>query len=268
MQPRISTEDVLTVMLYGLEMVMLPTRHKYGTSYEQWLYQNGWMHRLRYLEGQQWLQRERRADGWVCQLTATGRAQAKGGRDAEAWWQRPWDGWWRQIVFDLPVGPGHQRTRASLIRWLRRNGFGCLQDSVWISPDPVRELADALKGFRDDAASFTVLECRCAAGFSDAALVAAAWPFSKIRQGYQVYEEFADTVLKRLRQAPFAPRELFATLREERGLWLNTFTHDPLLPRSLWLAGYSGQHAWQKRQELLRHLAAQATSSQHHAPKS
>src|SRR5713101_7202546 len=157
MNPKMTAEGVLTVMMYGLEMVTLTTRHKYGTSYEQWLYQNGWQRRLQYLETQQLLQHERQSTGWVFKLTDAGRAQVRGARDPEACWQRTWDGWWRQIVFDLPVVAGHKRLRRSLIRWLRNNGFGYLQDSVWISPDPVREVADALKGYRDNAESFTIL---------------------------------------------------------------------------------------------------------------
>ena len=48
-------------------------------------------------------------------------------------WNRTWDGKWRLILFDVPLGRDTQRNR--LRRYLRNKGFGYLQNSVWITPD-------------------------------------------------------------------------------------------------------------------------------------
>jgi DNA-binding transcriptional regulator PaaX len=39
------------------------------------------------------------------------------------------------VLFDVPTGQNAQRER--LRRCLRDKGFGYLQNSVWISPDPL-----------------------------------------------------------------------------------------------------------------------------------
>jgi phenylacetic acid degradation operon negative regulatory protein len=253
MNAKIQAEEILTLIAYGLEMVTLPTLHKWDQSYEGWLYRNGLLRRIRYLEAQKLLAREKHGAEWVWRLTSEGSLKAGGGFNPEIRWERPWDGWWRQLVFDLPVG--QQRARVQLIRWLRQQRFGYLQDSVWITPDPVEEVSAAVERFRDDAESFTILECRCAKGFANASLVAGAWPFGQIQRAYEVYREFASQALKRLDQPALHPRELFALLREERRQWLAAVHLDPLLPRSLWPAKYEGARVWQIRCGLLRKLA-------------
>lgn len=254
MNARIQAEEILTLIAYGLDLVTMPTLRKWNESYEGWLYRNGLLRRMQYLEAQKFLARERRGAAWVYRLTRQGKLQVGGGRDPETRWERTWDGWWRQFIFDLPVT--HQRARVQLIRWLRSHRFGYLQDSVWITPDPVEEVSAALEGYRDNAESFTILECRCARGFSNAALVAGAWRFADIDHRYKSYRQFADGALKRVSRSGLHPRDLFAMLRAERRLWLGAVALDPLLPRSLWPAKYDGPRAWQTRQELLRKVTA------------
>jgi len=249
----IAAEEILTLMLYGLDHVLFPYRCKDAPDYEQWLYRNGLLQRMHYLEAQKFMLRQQQQAGWVARLTKTGRIAALGGRDPETLWSRPWDGWWRQIIFDLPME--HHHLRSSLVRWLHRNGFGYLQDSVWISPDPVTAIAKQLGGFREDAASFTILECRAAPGFSDATLVNAAWPFEKLRGNYAVYEDFADTARRRLKSSASAP-DVVAVLHEERGLWRAALAFDPLLPRVLWPKRYAGERALRSRRALLQQCAA------------
>jgi DNA-binding transcriptional regulator PaaX len=92
------------------------------------LYRDGLLRRIHCLEKQKLIARERKRHGWVVRVTESGRALAVGSQHPEARWGRNWDGWWRQFIFDLPV---HQQgSRVSLIRWLRHNGFGYLQDSA------------------------------------------------------------------------------------------------------------------------------------------
>lgn len=248
-------------MGYGFDRMAMPTFRKWNQSYEGWLYQNGLLQRMHYLEAQKFLLRERmgKRSEWVYRLTEKGRALVHGGRNPEVQWQRAWDGFWRLLVFDLPVA--EQKARVSLLRWLRHRGFGYLQDSVWISPDPVEDIAESLRKFREDAESFTILESRCAPGFSNTTLVTAAWPFEKMQAQYKSYEAFATAAIKRLRREKFHPRELFALLRAERRQWSGAFDLDPLLPLALWPSHYEGRRAWQKRGELLRLTANQTITN-------
>jgi len=257
MSAKIVGEEILLLMTYAFDLLAMPTFRKWDQSYEGWLHANGLLDRLQYLEREKLIEREQKRDRKrmerVFRITAAGRERAHGGRDPEAHWRRPWDGWWRQIVFDLPT---HQhKTRSSLIRWLRRNEFGYLQDSVWISPHPVPDIAKLVKGAREDAAMFTVMRCQCEPGFSNEALVTGAWQFQAIRDGYEKYRQFARDTRKQLRKGRMHPRDLFALLGAERERWSLAFEPDPLLPESLWPAGYNGRAAWQDRVELLRAAA-------------
>ncbi len=242
---KILAEEVLTLMLYGADLLMTPTFRNWDQSYEGWLYRNGLLQRMHYLEKQKFLLREgKKKAGWVYRLTKVGRERALGGHDPEERWRRPWDGWWRQIVFDLPIA--HWRERKLLIKWFREHGFGYLQDSVWISPDPVAEVAAAVKSFRDNAELFTILECRCAPGFADGSLVRGAWRFGEINRRYQAYEKSAAETVRRLKSERLHPRDLFGLLRQERQLWAEAFGLDPLLPMALWPADYEGRRALER----------------------
>lgn len=249
MNRQILAEELLILLAYGLDLLTRPTFRNWDQSYEGWLSRNGLLKRAQYLEAQKFLAREGKRTEWVYRLTDQGRLRACGGRDPVARWARPWDGWWRLFVFDLPVS--QQRVRLALLRWLRRNGFGYLQDSVWISPDPVEKLAEATKGFRDDAELFTVLECRCAPGFSDNSLVRGAWRFAELNKRYETYRELAAGAVRKLRNEPLHPRDLFTLIRSERTAWIHAFEEAPLLPRRLWPKDYGGERAWKMRTRLL-----------------
>jgi phenylacetic acid degradation operon negative regulatory protein len=257
MNAQLVADEILLLMAYAADLLMFPTFRRWNESYEGWLYSNGLLARLRHLEKQKLLARVGKSKGrgqeWVFEITDAGRVRICGGRDPEDRWRRKWDGWWRQFVFDLPMT--HHATRPRLIRWLRGNGFGYLQDSVWISPDPAAGLAETLKPFAEDAEAFTVLECRCAPGFTNSSLVKAAWQFAKINEGYRAYQRFAVEAKRRLNKGKLHPRELFALLHTEQSHWATAMRRDPLLPLPLWPGDYEGRRAWQARKELI-HLAA------------
>jgi phenylacetic acid degradation operon negative regulatory protein len=254
----IALEETLTLLVYCTKQITMPSLRDLNQGYEGWLFRNGLLQRLHYLEAQKFLERERARTGWVWQLTQAGRNRADVSLDPSIRWDRPWDGWWRLIIFDLPTH--EHRARASLVRWLRENGFGYLQDSVWIRADPVDELAATLKQHQEDAASFTVLESRCVRGFSNAGLVAGAWPFARINDAYRVYISFARRQLRSVRRRRQHPRDLFAVLRAERSVWREAFERDPLLPRCLWPSGYAGPAAWRLRRRLLTGLTSRVLS--------
>ena len=91
-------------------------------------------------------------------LSTQGRLHALGGRDPEERWARPWDGQWRLVLFDVPTGQNSQRER--LRRYLRDKGFGYLQNSVWIRPDPLTEERQILGGGKINVESLILQETR------------------------------------------------------------------------------------------------------------
>src|SRR5213595_143520 len=135
MQPK--TEEFLNLLLWSADMLARPTFRNLTDSYEAWAYRNGLLKQIRRLERQQFLERDLTApDDRVYRLTGKGRLHAIGGRDPQTRWSRKWDGRWRLVIFDVPTARNSHRAR--LRRYLREKGFGCLQNSLWITPDLVQ----------------------------------------------------------------------------------------------------------------------------------
>ena len=151
---------------------------------------------------------------------------------------------------DPRLGQNAQRER--LRRYLRDNGFGYLQNSVWITPDPLAEERQILGGGKINVESLLLLEARPCAGESDAEIVAGAWDFERINRRYARH-------LKVLAERPggalrndAAAKALLRWAAAERETWLDAVTNDPLLPGRILPSDYLGQKAWRRRVEVLR----------------
>ncbi len=170
---------------------------------------------------------------------------ALGMRDPVSCWKRRWDGKWRMVLFDVPQSKASDRAR--LRRSLADRGFGYLQNSVWITPDPLTEEREALGAGRVDVESLIILEARPCAGESNAEIVAGAWDFDAINKSYERHSQ----VLERLPRQPIAAeagaRLLHQWFRDERLTWGEVMRLDPLLPERLHPAGYPGVKAWKQR---------------------
>src|SRR2546426_1144957 len=207
-------EDVLLTLLWVGEQLTRPTLYNLTESFEGWEYRRGLKRQLSRMEQRALLAREERAGQIGFRLTRLGRLAAMGGMDVKARWQRSWDGKWRMVLFALPVV--RQPVRVKLLRWLRTNGFGYLQHSVWIHPDPPRVAVRELQEFRDDVEFFTIMEARCCAGHSNEALVLGAWDFREINQRYEGHLEFVAIGDRARRQLAASPTALGAWMRRER----------------------------------------------------
>jgi phenylacetic acid degradation operon negative regulatory protein len=259
MKLKTTAEDWLLAMLWGADKLLCPSWSKLFEPYDWWEYKRGLRHHVRHLEERQLVKREKRAGQIVHRVTELGRLRALGGRDPQQQWQRRWDGQWRLILFDLPVS---QKTiRLRLWRWLIDNGFGYLQQSVWVHPDPVEEVTDALKSFRDDVECFTIMEARCYKGYSDKAVVEAAWDFDEINRRYRACMEVATVTLSELRKRQPTPAARLRWLSRERASWQYAVSADPLLPRALWPSGYLGEKAWRARSKALTAFVSDLTAA-------
>src|SRR5205085_10634130 len=118
------------------------------------------------------------------------------------------------------------------------HGFGCLQGSVWITPDSLVREREILAGAAVNPASLTLLEGRPCGEESDSDLVLTAWDFRSINARYDdclaVLEQFP-TVSLNDRGGPAA---LQHWARRERLAWLSAVALDPLLPEQLLPTGY------------------------------
>ena len=254
MQPK--TEEFLNLLLWSADLLARPTFRNLTDSYESWAYRNGLTRQVATLEKQQLLERDSSSrDDRLYRLTAQGRLHVLGGRDPEERWARPWDGQWRLVLFDVPTGQNAQRER--LRRYLRDKGFGYLQNSVWITPDPLEEERHILGGGKINVESLLLLEARPCAGESDADIVTGAWDFERINRRYarhlKIVEERPGSAL----QNGAAAKALLRWAEAEREAWLDAVTNDPLLPGRILPSDYLGQQAWRRRVEVLRDASRQ-----------
>jgi phenylacetic acid degradation operon negative regulatory protein len=249
MKPR--TEELLNFLLWTADKLVRPTFRNLTDSYESWAYRNGLLRQLKTLEKQHLLERDSQGSAErLYRLTEQGRLHSLGGRDPDKQWARPWDGCWRLVLFDVPVT---QRTRRQrLRRYLRARGFGCLQGSVWVTPDPLQTEREILAGGKVDVASMLLLEARPCAGESDAEIVAGGWVFEHINR---LYAQHLDVLKQRPAGPPRDPpvaKAFQCWAARERQAWLGAVTLDPLLPQALLPPNYLGCQSWQQRRKALR----------------
>ncbi len=184
----------------------------------------------------------------IIHLTSAGRMAALGGRDPPGQWERAWDGRWRLVLFDVPEP--QRALRLKLRKTLRKLGFGYLQKSVWISPDPVGALKAAVGAAAIDVEALLFLEAHPCGGESDTELVQGAWDFDWINRGYDEYETILDSA-PTLLGGHRAWRNWF---KVEWRAWHRAVSRDPLLPRALHPPSYRGCDAWQRRSQTFARL--------------
>ena len=247
----------LLFLLYGASLVALrPTLRGYY-EWERLLAEGDeWAPRLRRLEAKGLIEAAEARGEQVLRLTRSGQAAFDGGRDPEAAWNRDWDGNWHLLTFDLPREASQARVK--FWRWLRARRFGRLQGSVWITADPVSDLAAVAQEAGLDPGLVVVFTGRIE-NEQPGQVVAKAWDFPGLDRAYREYLEFSKRILAMLRrhQQPLPMAELAPILSEDRRLWWAAVRSDPFLPKAILPPDYSGIDAWEIRRELHTALATQ-----------
>lgn len=259
---RAKADDLLLGMLWTCDMLSRPTLRNLTSSYEEWAYRNGFLRELQRLEKEQFLERHGLGrDRRLYRLTERGRLRALGGRDPEKCWKRKWDGYWRIVVFDISAK--EERTRSALLYYLRNHGFGCLQRSVWITPDTIDDVKKDMAGESPRIKSLAFLKAQLCGGERNEQVVRAAWDFARI---YELYDDYL-AVLARKPQLNSADsisaRSFRAWAAEERQAWDAAVCEDPLLPSALLPDDYNGRDAWERRKKAFQDAAPQMRAFQY-----
>jgi DNA-binding transcriptional regulator PaaX len=246
MKPGTKSNDWLGLFLWGLDIVMNPNTQTLLESFESWNYRNRLCLDLLQLRRSGMIEcqglRGRNQAPW--RLTKQGRLAAVGGIDPLSRWSRKWDGRWRLLLFDLPER--QQRLRLNLWRWLRRERFGYLQQSVWIVPDTITETSIPLRQLKLTPESLTVIEGAPTPPDTNQDIAQSAWDFVCINRNYKTAIEHATAGRRFARGGK--PGEMRSWLADERAVWLEAITADPLLPEVLLPKDYLGQKAFRERQ--------------------
>lgn len=248
------TEEFLYYLLWFTEQLCRPTYRNLDGTFEAWAYDRGLLRRLQELERQEFIERNRsKATRRMYRLTEKGRLHVLGGRDPEQGWNRAWDRRWRVVLFDLPRADATARKR--LHKQLRAEGFGLLQHSVWISPNPLSRTVRKLCGRGDDVNTLLSFEGAPGAGERDRRIVSRAWNFNQIGARYREHQRILRRVPVERVSTEAHARKLPRWAEQERLAWRAVVAIDPFLPASLLPAGYPGRRAWQRRQRVLARAA-------------
>jgi phenylacetic acid degradation operon negative regulatory protein len=243
------TEMILYHLLWAAEFAARPSIIRLGNTFEEWVCYGGFVRQIRELERRGLVEEQEAGQGTerVMRLTEEGLLRAIGGCNPDERWNREWDGSWRMVVFDLPET--ERKLRARLRRELLAANFGCLQGSVWITPDALEPVLPSLGKNEITGGTMVFFSGRPCGGESDADMVKAAWNFEAIGAAYDAHRSHLKAMPNK---GPDARRQLFAWGEAERRLWAQCLRLDPLLPRSLWPAKYPGEQALQDRFEAIR----------------
>jgi phenylacetic acid degradation operon negative regulatory protein len=149
-----------------------------------------------------------------------------------------WDGWWTQVVFQLPEGARVQRDQLKKrLSWL---GFGSVTTGVWLSP---REFPDGLAELRQTypEASVEVLRTRSDDPEQDRRLVARCWDVDDLNRDYVDFIEQHEDLVPTARTLVGADALIGCVSL------ISTYRHfpfrDPSFPRALRPAGWRGAEA-------------------------
>jgi DNA-binding transcriptional regulator PaaX len=252
-----ATEEFLYFLLWSAELLTRPTFRNLTDSFESWAYRQGLWRQLDRLEGKQPIERDpkseprepRAARDRLYRLTEAGRLHVLGGRDPQARWSRRWDGVWRLVIFDVPVAQNAHRKR--LRRYLQDEYFGCLQDSLWVTPDAVNKEHQILAGGKVKVESLILIEGQPCAGESDVQIVSAGWDWERINSRYAQHLKVLADFPREAPQNKTAAQSLLRWAGAEREAWLAAIQLDPLLPERILPPSYLGLEAWRKRVDIL-----------------
>lgn len=166
--------------------------------------------------------------------------------------EKPWDGRWRIVIFDIPEKK--RFLRDALREKLLLLGFGKWQESVYLNPHQIeQEMRQylAAKGLSFYAVCLTAKRADLG---NDRELASRIWRLDKINQGY---EDF----LSGCRQ--LVGEEGKEVKNEEiNKLWLSykdLITGDPYLPKELLPVGWLAQKAKLALKEVLKRLTNKPT---------
>jgi phenylacetic acid degradation operon negative regulatory protein len=168
--------------------------------------------------------------------------------------RRSWDGKWRMVVFDFPEVA--RKARDAFRRELRWQRMGCLQKSVWITPNPVIPAWKQLLKETDLTEWVLLFESAELGPVDDVEIATKVWRLNDLIPRYERYlDEFRD-LPNRLRMArPSALEgELGRKCRRECQQYLTLLDDDPILPAQLLPRGYPALKADALHVELRRAL--------------
>lgn len=156
----------------------------------------------------------------------------------DKFWHKRWNKWWYLLMFDVPEI--NRSYRDTLRAFLKKQRLGCLQKSVWVTPQDIRADYDDLnRAASVDSIAF-LFEAKTVLGFGNQSVVREAWNFHTINKIQKLYIQIANENIALLNETSQSRIELLELLRMDNLAYAQAMSTDPLLPEELHPSDYSG----------------------------
>jgi phenylacetic acid degradation operon negative regulatory protein len=186
-------------------------------------------------------------------LTEAGYKRCPPFQRPEAFWETKWNGIWYMLIFDVPEE--HRSYRDVLRKILRRMRMGCLQKSVWITPQDIRPEYDDLEKSAAIGTVAYLMEARTVLHLDQQEMVKNAWDFERLTELQSRYLDVFTENLNVLKRPSCSSEDLMDLLYQESEAYVQSMRHDPLLPSPLLPDGYLGKEVWKLRNRLRSAIA-------------
>ncbi|MBT3294539.1 MAG: hypothetical protein HN919_19070 [Verrucomicrobia bacterium] len=171
-------------------------------------------------------------------LTDEGKRRLKRLHQPERMWRREWGGYWYMFMYDVPESSRHYRD--VLRGFLKKQRLGCLQKSIYITPNDIRpDFADLREAIEVDQYAY-LFESRTVLGLDPMAVVRDAWNWRAINGAHAWFIDKFQKKLIEVEHDLLDTPALQTLAREEMGAYVTVMDGDPLLPEPLLPQEYVG----------------------------
>lgn len=256
---KITADELLELAVAAYGFLSRPTLAKAlggGTGWDPYARQRQTLWRL---ERERLLERivQRDEIGW--RITEAGRRRLEELQNVPRLRERPWDGLWRLVMFDVPEAS--RRQRDGFRWWLKVERLGQLQKSVWVSPYP---LSIELERFLREAAELNWVlwfESPEKGPATDAHIAQRVWPLSRLAADYEKYMAEFGKRLAALEAQHFSAQDLARWRAEEKLAYTALLQRDPFLPKRLLPSGFPGPEADRFHQRFVKAVVKAANAT-------
>ncbi len=170
----------------------------------------------------------------------------------DKFWKKKWKGYWNVLVYDIPEK--ESILRRELRKFMRNLHMGCLQRSVWVTPNDIRpDYNDLVQTINIQFESY-LFEATTVLGRSQQDIVLNAWDFTQLGMKQGWYLRICRHNVGVLKSEKLTRVEYENLAREEISAYHVAMTHDPLLPQDLLPHGYLGPKVYSMHKKFVKIL--------------
>jgi DNA-binding transcriptional regulator PaaX len=194
-------------------------------------------------QAEKYIEKVQQGEQVLYRLGAKGKTLLAQRRPSPDFRKRAWDGQWRMVVFDFPEVA--RKARDAFRRQLRQQRMGCLQKSVWISPDSVIPAWKRILKETELTEWVLLFESAELGPVDDVEIAEKVWQLGEVDKSYERYlSEFQSLPRELHRAKPSALEGEFARrVRRESQVYFEALDADPILPDVLSPPGFKGSEA-------------------------